>query len=275
MVNLLIIGAQKAGTTSLYHYLKQHPEIYFSEVKEVTYFVNDELFEKGDDYYHSFFPKYNEEKIKASAYVHMLPSEKAPQRVFDYNPNMKFIVMLRDPLERAYSAYNYALKNGWEDKNVNFEQALELEPERIKNEAFDLTYFYNGLYNKHLKCWQQYFPQENFLLIWDTDLRSEPKEVLGKICEFLNIGNKENIDVTKEFNKAGRVRFKGLQKFLLSKNSVIKKSSGKLIPRSKRVWIRSNIISKLYSFNHVNNLNPQLNLELKKKLELYFKNDSK
>ena len=65
-VNLLIIGAQKAGTTSLYQYIKQHPDVYFSEIKEITYFVVDKYYQKGIEYFHSFFSKYNNEKIIAS-----------------------------------------------------------------------------------------------------------------------------------------------------------------------------------------------------------------
>ena len=105
-VNLLVIGTQKAGTTSLYEYIRQHPDIYFSDVKEVTYFVEDALYSKGEDYYHSFFTKIENEKIIASSYVHMLPCKKCPGRVKEYNPDMKFIVMLREPVSRAYSAYN-------------------------------------------------------------------------------------------------------------------------------------------------------------------------
>lgn len=272
-VNLLILGTQKAGTTSLYEYIKQHPDLYFSDVKEVTYFVEDELYNKSEDYYHSFFTKVSNEKIIASAYVHMLPCKKAIKRVKEYNPNMKFIIMVRDPVSRAYSAYNYAIKNGWEDENNSFEDALSLEKERIKNEEYDLMYFENGMYYKHIKSWQQDFAKENFLIIKDTELRDNPKDVLEKIFNFLDIDHRNDIDTSQEFNKAGIVRSKILQSFLLKKDSSLKKYIGLLMPRTLKVWIRANLLKKIYSFNQVDKKNIPINTSIKNALDIHFKKD--
>jgi len=270
-VNLLILGTQKAGTTSLYEYIRQHTNIYFSDVKEVTYFVNDELYRLGEDYYHSFFSRVKSEEIIASAYVHMLPCRKCPERVRDYNPDMKFIIMLREPVDRAYSAYNYAIKNGWEDIRNSFEDTLFLEKERLKEEKYDLTYFENGKYHKHIKHWMSFFPKENFLLIKDTELKGSPKEVLEKIFSFLGIENQANsIDTSREYNKAGVVRSKRLQAFLLNKNSKIKKIVGTLLPREYKVWIRANILKKIYSINQIDKENRKLPLSSRRKIEKVF-----
>ena len=182
-VNLLIIGAQKAGTTSLYYYLKQHPSIYFSEVKEVNYFAIDEFYKRGVKYYHSFFPNHKNQKIIASAYVHMLPDPKCPERVKEYNPDMKFIVMLRDPMKRAISAYKYAIQNNWEKEEISFTKAFDLESERLKSDKpnYDNMYFYNGLYYHHLSNWMKHFPKENFIILKDTDLKHNPEQVLSSI----------------------------------------------------------------------------------------------
>jgi hypothetical protein len=274
-VNLLILGTQKAGTTSLYEYIRQHHDIYFSDVKEVTYFVEDKLYQKGEDYYHSFFTKVTNEKIIASAYVHMLSCKEAPLRVKQYNKDMKFIIMLREPVSRAYSAYNYAIKNGWENEKNSFEDTITLEPERIKNKQFDLMYFENGMYYKHIKRWQEYFPKENFLLIKDTDLRNDPKEVLKKVFQFLNIENDENIDTSKEFNKAGVVRSKILQSFLLKKDSTFKSMVGRLLSRNLRVWVRANVLKKIYQFNQIDQHYNELDENLKNKLSEYFRSDLK
>jgi hypothetical protein len=273
LIDLLIIGTQKAGTTSLYEYIKQHNNIYFSEVKEITYFVNDDLHKKGKDYLDSFFSKHKNEKIIASSYVHMLPSKDAPERVLNYNSNMKFIVMLRDPTDRAFSAYNYAIKNGWENKKVSFLDSLNLEKERIINKQFDLTYFYNGLYKKHLDYWKTFFPENRFLTIWDYELKNEPKKVLERICRFLCIEYDENIDFSLSYNKAGIVRSKIIQRFLLSKNSKLKNFFGKLIPRNFKVFIRANLLSKLYKFNHIDLKNPEISSYEKKILKKYFESN--
>ena len=186
-VNLLIIGAQKAGTTSLYEYIKQHPDVYFSEIKEITYFVVDKYYQKGIEYFHSFFSKYSSEKIIASSYVHMLPSLDAPERVLEYNKDMKFIIMLRDPVSRAYSAYNYAKQNGWENDNISFIDSLESESMRKNNNQIDLLYFYNGLYSSHIDNWTSRFLSTQFLIITDTELRNDSKNVLSRVTSFLNI----------------------------------------------------------------------------------------
>jgi len=274
-VNLLILGTQKAGTTSLYEYIRQHTDIYFSDVKEVTYFVEDDLYKKGEEYYHSFFMNVINEKIIASAYVHMLPCKKCPQRVKQYNPDMKFIVMLREPVSRAYSAYNYAIKNGWEDENNSFEDTIELEKDRIKKEEYDLMYFENGMYYKHIKYWQEFFPKENFLLIKDSDLKNNVSDVLQKIFAFLEIDETQNIDTSKEYNKAGVVRFKWLQKFLLDKDSTIKKLIGNLLSTKLKVWIRANILKKIYAFNQVDKKNSSLNKNTIEKFKNIFAEDSK
>lgn len=257
-VDFLIIGTQKAGTTSLYHYIKQHPEIYFSEVKEVTYFVDDILYEKGKDYYHSFFNKYSNEKVTGSAYVHMLPSVDAPERVRDYNPNMKIIVMLRNPADRAYSAYNYAIKNGWEDSTISFEKSMTLESKRVLQRQYDLCYFHNGLYYKHLINWMKFFNNDNFIVFWDTELKKDPKSVLSKIFKHLDVKDESNnIDTSKAYNKAGKVRLKVLQKFLLNKNSRIKKLIGSFIPKSFKILIRSRLLPCIYSLNQIEEENKE------------------
>jgi hypothetical protein len=272
-VNFLILGTQKAGTTSLYEYIKQHNDIYFSDVKEVTYFSQSKLYKKGEDYYHSFFSKVNNEKIIASAYVHMLPCSECIQRVKKYNPNMKFVIMLRDPIDRAYSAYNYALKNGWENKNNSFEDSIKLELNRVKNEKYDLMYFENGLYHKHIKGWQKHFPKEKFLLIKDTDLRDNVNDVLNEIFVFLELKKTNSINTSKEFNKAGVVHSKILQAFLLKKNSVSKKIIGFLFPRSIKVWIRANILKYIYKFNQADKKNIEMSIATRENLKKYFKND--
>jgi hypothetical protein len=250
-VNLLIIGTQKAGTTSLYNYLNQHPDIYFSEVKEVIYFANDEHYKRGEKYYHSFFPKYKGQKVIASSYVHMLPNPKCPERVKTYNPNMKFIVMLRDPIKRATSAYNYAIKNNWEDQNNSFKDAFNKEKERLSSNApnYDLTYFYNGLYHKHLSHWFKYFPKVDFLIIKDTDLRNNSKQVFTSIFDFLGIENNIEIDTSKNYNEAVEIRSKFFQGILITNNPIIIKTLRTILPRSAKIFVLTKVLPKLRSLN--------------------------
>ena len=103
-LDFLIICTQKAGTTSLYEYITQHPQLYLPKVKEIQYFVDERFYNKGDSYLNSFTQDRKNETIGGMAYVHMLPSKEAPLRVKAYNPDMKMLVMHRAPVKRAYSA---------------------------------------------------------------------------------------------------------------------------------------------------------------------------
>ena len=273
-VNFLIIGAQKAGTTSLFNYLKQHPDIYFSEVKEVTYFVFDHLYNKGEKYYHSFFPNYKNQKAIGSAYVHMLPCAKCPQRVFAYNPAMKFVVILRNPIDRAYSSYYYALKNSWEKPEISFSDAFQIEKERITAENYDLTYFYNGLYHQHLSNWIKYFPRENFLILTQQELKSGTDKTMTKIFNFLGVENML-VDTNKKYNVASDVHSKSLQKLMLDKENKLVRMLGNIIPQKTKVFIRSKVFPLVYRANVKENEEPvkPLDEKTRKTLSAYFEND--
>jgi hypothetical protein len=246
-VDFLIIGAQKAGTTSLYRYLVQHPALYFSDVKEVNYFVLDHLYAKGESYYHAYFRRYRGQPVVGSAYVHLLPCAKAAARVKAYNPGMKLVVLLREPVDRAWSAYHYALRNGWEDSRNRFADCIALEPGRLAKEQYDLAYFYNGLYHRHLTHWLSHFDRSQLLLLRLDDLRAGPAAELDRLFGFLGLPPAA-IDTTARFNEASAVFSRGLQKAMLSK-----RPGGRLlksaVPQALKVFVRSRIFPAIYKLN--------------------------
>ena len=153
-------------------------------------------------------------------------------------------------------------------------ESLELEPERILEKNFDLTYFYNGLYSKHLNYWFQHFRKEQFLIMWDSDLKNNPINCLKHVFKHLDIDDLSlEIDTSMTHNTAATVRFKKLQKFLLKKDSRFKKILGKVLPYSTRTLIRSKILPKIYKLNNISRENPELEDSLKKELRKYFEND--
>jgi hypothetical protein len=272
-INLMILGTQKGGTTSLYEYIKQHSNIYFSDVKEVTYFRNNDSYKKGEQYLNSHFLNIKDENIVATADVHLLPCAKCPSRVKDYNPKMKFIVMVREPTVRAYSAYNFALKKMWEKETITFEKAFELENSRISSEEYDLLYFYNGLYSQHLTHWSSYFPKENFLIIKDTELSKNSTKVLKRVFDFLNINDESlTIDTSKSHNKASIVKSKFMQKYLINSTS-LKKNIGIFLPQKLKVIINGKIIKKLRLWNEVEKDYAKLNDNTQREIKKYFIED--
>jgi len=122
-VGAFIIGSQKAATTSLFTYLVRHPQIEGSSKKEVHYFDNHQNFSQGDAWYHKHFT-YNRKSLNIEATPRYLYAPHVPQRLFEFNSKAKLIIVLRNPVERAYSAWNMyrqmsedtSLMNVWLEK---------------------------------------------------------------------------------------------------------------------------------------------------------------
>jgi hypothetical protein len=275
--NLLIIGAGRSGTTSLYHYLKDHKDICFSDIKEVHYFSLKDLFQRGENYFHSYFSNCKQEKIIAGADTYLLIDKEAPQRILSYNPEMKFIVLLREPVDRAYSSYHYAINNGYETPKINFIQSLELEKDRLKNSDIiqlnNLCHFYGGLYYEHLSYWIEYFPKENFLLLTTDELKKNALGTFNKISTFLQITPFSKAEEIKEFNKAAPVKSKSIQQFLLNRNHPLRNVLRPFIKPLKFIIINSGIINLLYKINKKEKGYIAITKEEKRIASEYYKKD--
>ncbi len=208
MPDFIIIGAQKGGTTSLYNYLIEHPHIKSARRKEVHFF--DRNFYKGVDWYRAFFPtsleKYYAESILKKDFI---TGEGSPEYLFYPHcakkasiilPQVKIIVLLRNPVDRAYSQYRHNL--GWgHEKDLSFEDALSLEEERTKDgrerslidESYHdflyqrAAYLGRGLYADQLKKWMDIYPREQFLIIRSEDFYSNPGVIYKETLAFLNV----------------------------------------------------------------------------------------
>lgn len=200
-----IIGAAKCGTTSLYQYLIRHPSVNPGIGKELHYF--EELYYRGENWYRTCFPfqfqkslaKINKNKLIAGDCTpKYIDHPLVPERIFKLTPNAKFIVMLRNPIDRAFSHYKMNLKHKYEEKS--FEDAIKLEPERIKDQldfmkqtgkiSFDYylyAYLDRGIYVTRLKHWMNIFPKKNFLIIKSEDFYSDPSIEYNRVLKFLDL----------------------------------------------------------------------------------------
>ena len=211
--DFLIIGAQKAGTTSLYAYLTQHPQILSAKEKEVHFF--DLNFDRGTAWYESQFEiassaqNLNHRSISGEATPYYLFHPCVPQRVYNYLPQVKLIVLLRNPMVRAISHYHHEVRLGFEQLSI--EQAIEQESTRLQGEVEKLLsddnyYSYNhqhysylsrGIYIEQLKVWMSLFPKEQFLILSAEDLYSNPAAIFKQVLEFLNLPDYELKDYGK------------------------------------------------------------------------------
>ena len=207
MPDFLIIGTQKGGTTSLYNYLIEHPNIATAARKEVHFF--DQHFEKGVPWYRSHFPtnvqKYFTQRIRRQAFI---TGEGSPEYLFYPHtaekvakmlPNVKLIALLRNPVERAYSQYRHNLH--WGHEKLSFEDAITLEEERTKegreraakeinyhNFSFQrASYLARGIYIDQLERWMSLFPREQILVIKSEDFSADPGAIYKKVLMFLDV----------------------------------------------------------------------------------------
>lgn len=200
--DFLIIGAQKGGTSSLFYYLDQHPQVELSRIKEVHYFDNN--FSKGLRWYRSFFPFSftMANKITGEASPYYLFHPEVPERVYKTFPKIKLIALLRDPLGRAYSHYQMEIRKGRE-KIETFEEAINSEEKRIHDEGIAenpesnrkdfnhqfFSYLSRGRYYEQIQRWYQFFPASQILFIKSEDFFANPEKELTKVYAFLEIKN--------------------------------------------------------------------------------------
>lgn len=182
----IIIGAQKSGTSSLYYYLSQHPSLKLSVEKEIHYYNYYQQRGKDINWYKSFFPlrikSINKKTGEASPYY--LFDENAAERLKRDIPDIKLIALLRNPIDRAYSAYNMNVTQGNHEHLQSFEQAIANTD--LSMEASQV-YLLRGQYANHIKNWLKYFNRDQFLFIKSEELFKNPKSILKKVYKFLEI----------------------------------------------------------------------------------------
>lgn len=208
--DFIIIGAQKSGTSSLYNYLSKHPQLIASSKKEVHFFdggMTPEIdnFKKGEAWYRSHFPLIEQVgncKTYEASPIYLF-NPLVPPRIADLLPQVKLIVMLRNPTERAISHYFHVKRNGCE--SLSLMEALLQEEQRLesiisdrecpcftdrdyKNNAF-IRYSYKsrGLYKQQLQRFLAYFSLQQMLILNSEEFFSHSTEILQQIFEFVGV----------------------------------------------------------------------------------------
>lgn len=207
-VDFFIVGAAKAGTTSLYSYLNKHPEIEMSTIKEPDYFSN-EFIEQQSLYYkkesikslNKYHSLYSDTKnlIRGEASVSYLFYEKVPKKIFKYNSRSKVIIMLRNPSDRAYSHYLMDKRLGF--VRESFENIVHKKSTHKNSALFYQQYIELGQYAFQIKNYFDVFSKKNILIIDYDDFIYKSSEVMNKVCVFLNVENRSFSNTNKVYNK--------------------------------------------------------------------------
>lgn len=203
----LVIGAMKAGSTMFYEWLVTHPQLPAAVEKEVHFF--DSYYRQGLTWYRSRLPSRRELAARSAPGASALSGEATPnylfhplvpRRVHATVPDAKLIVLLRNPVNRAYSHYQTNLRHDWEA--LSFEEALDREPARLENQIDALlmdeahhrnfpryrwSYQAMGRYAELLERWFTFFPREQFLFLRNEDMARDPDAVFARVWDFLDV----------------------------------------------------------------------------------------
>lgn len=218
MPDFLVLGGQKCGTTSLYQYLIMHPFIISAMKKQMHFFDNH--YDKGISWYKAHFPSYfykhyfkhihKQDFITGEATPYYIFHPLAARRAAKFLPNAKFILVIRNPVERAYSHYHHELRKGTE--KLSFEEAIAIEQERLSGErekmlvdehyySFNFqrySYLSRGHYAEQLIEWFNYFPRERFFIVKSEDMRHNTTQIVQQIFSFLNLPDFSDFHLEKD-----------------------------------------------------------------------------
>lgn len=264
MPNFLIIGAGKSGTTSLYYYLKQHPQLFMSEVKEPNFFALEGkklLMAEEDKDEINFFPwavtdlagyqnLFRNAKpgyLKGESSTMYLYMDQAPEKIKSYVPEVKMIGIFRQPAERLYSRYLHLAR----DNRMSAEDLKQVfDKSSLWWKRNDLVQ--EGFYFRHLSRYYDLFPKENIKVFLYEDLIKSPAETIKSIYSFLGVETDFMPDTKMKFNESGIIKNK-LYDRLVGRNSLIKNAIKKTLPgifqKAKSSYAIKNIVNKLRKAN--------------------------
>ncbi len=191
-LDFIVAGAQKSATTALNYYLKRHPRVALPTKKELHFFDNDELFTGDTVSYeplHKMFRPARPGSLAGENTPNYLYHSPALERIRDYNAQIKLIIILRNPIDRAFSQWNMQRSRGIEP--LDFLDAIHAEPKRLSElpppKSRKFAYVDRGRYAAQLARAFQFFPREQFLIIKYEYFRAEQREAVESIYRFLNL----------------------------------------------------------------------------------------
>lgn len=241
----IIAGAPRSGTTSLYRYLRGHPEVHVSPIKE-THFFDDRLDEAGDDpeeiaeaeaWYRDLFGEADETQARGEATPAYFYHPDVPDRIRDKVPEARILILLRDPVERAQSHYLFRVREGYEDRP--FVEFLEAQLEEWPDGS---AYLRVGLYHRHVERYVETLGRDQVKILLFEDLKERPLELLRDVAGFLDVdpGPMSEVDHGTRHNPYGESRNR-LAHFLRTDDRV-RAMARAVLPLGVRVWLGEHLL---------------------------------
>jgi hypothetical protein len=283
--NFLIAGAAKSGTTSLYYYLKQHPDVFMSAVKEPKFFSgyaanpgegpgDDPRWNKFaggvssfDDYVKLFRMNSGQKAVGEASVDTIYYCERTIPAIKSYLGDPRIIVILRDPVKRAYSAYNFLVRDGYE--KLSFENALIAEEQGMRNKySFIWQYRKCGLYADQVRAFQENFSRVKVLLY--DDLKGDVISLVQSVYAFLDINSAFVPNTEQRHNTSSIPRWRLLNDLFMKPkrlHKVARKIGGAVLGMDR--WIRFRDGVRAMNMQKPLPMDP----EIKQKLMRFYRDD--
>ncbi len=273
--NFFVVGAARSGTTSLDRYLDQHPEIYLSPRKEMHFFAADSFPRTGpgderlnkrvvqdEEQYDSFFAGATNEIAIGESSVFYLCFPNIAERIAKAVPHAKILIVLREPVDRAYSAYMHLVRDGRE--HATFADGLRLEEER-KNTGFEPMWWYREVshYYEQVKHYLDIFGTQQVKVLLYDELFTNLEQTLCDVFTFLGVRENVSIDTSIRYNVAGIPKSRRLYTLLdnfIARPNLLEKSIKTLLPAQLRAAAANKAMSMLL---HSVPMQPQTHTQLK------------
>lgn len=272
-IQLMIVGSQKSGTSSLLQYFSQHPEIYAHPQPEMTYFLQDHEYNRGyGTAYAKYYSKCKKGQYIVAKNVMVMCSYEKMQRIYEHNPNINLVVLLREPVARAYSGYWWARRRGWENIKA-FEDALNAEETRHGEDWFkwrQCLYKFNSTYYLHVSNLYSLFEREQVHCFLLDKLKTNAIGVCQQLYKIMGVDTEFIPIVSEKINQAAMPRSEKFgylfTQFLASRNP-LRRAIRRLIPDSAAYKLRKAVLD----LNDKTFMPPPLNSNTQNELFNYFK----
>jgi len=276
--NFFIVGAPKSGTTAMYRYLKDHPDVFMPERKEAHFFGSDmrsPLFVDSLDRYLERFEPAQQQKRIGEAAIWYLMSECAAAEIKAFDPQAKIIAMLRNPADMIYSYHSQRLYNGNEDVE-DFAQALRLEPQRQNGEhlpadphpVHGLIYHDIPKYYRQVERYFDVFGRENVKVILFDEFSADTAAVFSDTLDFLGVDNRYT-PTFRVVNPNRRIRSGRLKKFIYHPPQALIRLARLLFPKH----LRRKLVKGLVDVNTKPVKRKEMSLALRAELNDYYRED--
>ncbi|MBP0018239.1 MAG: sulfotransferase [Cyanobacteria bacterium SBLK] len=259
--NFLVIGTPKSGTTSLYHYLNRHPQIYMSPVKEPNFlafvekppnfdgpkgpneWINQQSIVDFQEY-QALFDRVNGEKAIGEASIWYLYLPDAPKYIQHYLPDVKLIALLRHPVDRAFSHYLHLRRTG-DEWLTEFTVALDAEEQRCQqNWAPAWRYQQAGLYSQQLERYLKIFPRDRLKVYLYDDWQNNPFDLMKDLFTFIEVDATFEPDMSTRHNQTSVVWKNNTIRNLLVDENLLRMAARKIVPDRVRKPVAEMLLRK-------------------------------